>query len=1561
VNQIGFTPAHESFLIQSTGNAQDQAGYAGLISKTDGVRVSAVAPRGKGCVMSKNKVRERRGAATMAALFLPVLIALAGCAQEIVPGGQAGEPEGVATTSQALTSTLPALNVGSPYYWSNTVSFCPCYATTKMAVHQCCQEYWGSFGPPYCYATSITSPDPTYCGTNTYARIDNACGIACNPVPALAGTWSGAACATGVVNTTSSPSQCVAPPAPLPEAAKTTPYGVKLVAGGSAAQPTAKGCEFGMCAPNAHLMPVSLALSDTPIGYAPPKGPPVFIGLNYNHLGASQPPSSASFNVGPKWTLNVLSYIEDDTSNPGVAVVRFVAGGGTVNYTTDAGAFNTTTGAFGAEKITQAVLKRIPATGAVTSYELTFPDGTKHVFGAINNLLSPRRVFLSSIVDPAGNALTFSFDASFRLTSITDATSRSTTFTYAHATYTNLVTGIADPFGRTATLAYCTSSDTDCPLYSLKSITDVQGITSSFKYDATDTTFVKSLTTPYGTTNFAYGMASGVGAGRWLTITDPLGFVEKLEYKPGAATGIGATESATPSGMTVVNGSYNLYNTFHWNKHAYADAGNNGTDYTKASLTHWLQDGQGQVIAIAESTKTAHDGRVFFNYPGQSYGDVVGTSGQPSAIGRVLPGGATQVRSFTYNSLSGKVASETDPAGRVTYYDYDTTVGVDLLKVRQKNGAGSAATDIAVYTYPSSSNHHKPLTWKDAAGNTATYTYNAAAQLTQVTDQGSRVTKYAYDGTGRPTTTKRTISGTDQTLLTLAYTANCGLPTYTNNPNCDLPSTVTDSEGRALTYQYDNLDHTTKVTYPDATYEQFTYTTLDLTTARDRLGRNTTYAYNNNRWLTSVTSPVSSGVTRTTSYGYYRTGALNTLTDALGNVTVWDIDLQSRVNGKTYAGGSGGFAQTYDTAGRPSVRTDSLWQTKTIGYNADDSVASITYGNEVNTTPDVSFSYDTYYPRVTGMTDGNGTTGYGYVDPNTGTSGAGKVLWENQPFSGDTLSFGYDVLSRMTSRQVQEAAGNITETWGYDVLDRATSHGTELGSFTNAFNGYTGAPTSRSVTTSGVTVSTAWAYDTNANDRRLTTITNSSGARDFTITANQVRISAVADTASTAASYAARSWSYGYDDADRVTSAGSSSPSLSYTYAYDKLDSFTSFTNTAASSTLSPSTNALNQQSGFGGTFTYDDEGNLTAEPSRTYKWDAENRLVEINFVGISPSVQKVVFKYDGLGRRTHKQSTVSSTMTETRYLWSGDTLLQARNSSNVALKRYYPEGEQRVGTDKLIYMPDHLGSVRDVVNAATGAVVRAQDYSPYGAIQRSWGSVVPDFHYAGLLYEGTSGLQLSKTRAYNGFVGHWLNRDPISEKGGVNLYSYAGADSINYVDRDGLSPALAIPMLVGAAAGAVVGAAGTYLIDPNNATLETVSAGGAVGFVIGGAAVATAVFAGVAEAATIVAGISRAAITSVSSGVSGAATTALIDKASGRDVDWNQARKVGLISAIIPLGSTEAMVSAHLPSLGFGVVGNTAAGMTTAAFSTVISVPILDYYTKDSGPRAGGSCPIPR
>jgi RHS repeat-associated protein len=101
-------------------------------------------------------------------------------------------------------------------------------------------------------------------------------------------------------------------------------------------------------------------------------------------------------------------------------------------------------------------------------------------------------------------------------------------------------------------------------------------------------------------------------------------------------------------------------------------------------------------------------------------------------------------------------------------------------------------------------------------------------------------------------------------------------------------------------------------------------------------------------------------------------------------------------------------------------------------------------------------------------------------------------------------------------------------------------------------------------------------------------------------------------------------------------------------------------------------------------------------------------------------------------------------------------------------------------------YSRDHLGSIREVT-ASNGAVGGRYDYDAWGNQITAEGKISVDFGYTGHYFHQPSGLNLTRYRAYSPALGRWLNRDPIGELGGINLYSYVNNEPIRSFDPLGL------------------------------------------------------------------------------------------------------------------------------------------------------------------------------
>jgi YD repeat-containing protein len=818
----------------------------------------------------------------------------------------------------------------------------------------------------------------------------------------------------------------------------------------------------GMARYTVHSELVSLNIQDTPLRYSPAYGPSVDFTVTYNQKETQQLGTFSYSNMGPKWTFGWLSYVSDDPNSqlPSTGVYR--SGGGAEIF-----AYDNTSQSFVTAPRTHANLVK---TGAA-SYERRLPDGSKEVFALSSGATSyPRKIFMTQIVDPTGNTLNIGYDASFRVTTITDALSQVTTVSYELPADPLKVTKVTDPFGRFATFEYTNGQ--------LTKITDEIGIQSQFTYTA-GTDSIDSLTTPYGTTTFVTGEN---GTNRWIEATDPLGGKERVEYRD-QAPGISATDPVAPTATGITNAGLDMANTFYWDKKAMQVAPG---DYTQAKIIHWLYNADATVADTVSSEKLPLENRVWYTYAGQPDYQHVGSSANPTQIARVLGDGSTQLNQFEYNTLA-KTTKTTDPVGRVSSYVYDTN-NIDLLEIRQTRGTNNELQ--RKFTY---NTLHEPLTDTDAAGQVTTNTYNAQGQILTRKNAKNETTTYAYGGT--------VPAGLLASVTSPPFNSVSAVTTFTYDSFKRI-RTVTDSDNYTVTTDYDNLDRKTKVTYPDTTFEQFQYTdnvtgamALDLTGSRDRRGLWTYRHYNANQKMDSITDPAN----RTTLYGWCTCGALTSITDPKNQTTTFYRDIQGRVYQKVFQDGTTidylyegqSAANTAGATSRLKSSTDAKSQRTNYTYFADDNIQQVSYTNLAGQaltppTPSVSYTYDSNYNRVATMVDGTGTTTYSYnpiaVPP---ALGAGQLASIDAPLANDTITFSYDQLGRVTNRSVNGTANS--EAWTFDSLGRVSTDVNKLGTFTNTYVGVTNR-LSKIAYPGGASAN--FTYFPNAQNKRLQQIKN---------------------------------------------------------------------------------------------------------------------------------------------------------------------------------------------------------------------------------------------------------------------------------------------------------------------------------------------------------------------------------------------------------------------------------------------------------------------------------------
>ncbi|MFO0726730.1 MAG: RHS repeat-associated core domain-containing protein [Myxococcota bacterium] len=1046
-----------------------------------------------------------------------------------------------------------------------------------------------------------------------------------------------------------------------------------------------------------HLLLASLSVTDSPVSYPVSYGPEVRVDVTYNQREAGQPATLDFTNFGPQWVSNWISYIEDNPSTPNANVQLHRRGGG---GQTQSG-YNTSTGQYAVQVDDGSTLTKLTA----NTYKQTFPDGSENYYEQFIGTTGPlRRVFLSRVRDPQGNQVAIEYDAVFpaRIKRIVDASGLPTVFQYNQSGQNYVVTGILDPYGRLSTFVYSTASGA----LRLQSTQDPAGIISAFTYNAAGE--MVALETPYGSTTFSLSPLMFLQPPmfiRYIEIVDPNGDRERVEYNLSTSlTGTSPTlETPTPSAALVsfVNSDQDDRDTYYWDKQAMRLAPG---VYSKAHLYHWLQPTTADsATSILESERSPFESRVFYNYPGQTAPYIQGSLARPSVVARVIQDSAgtysTQANLTQYTS-SGLPTKLTDSLGRETTISYATN-GVDLSVIQQKISAAAYGTLLA-YGYDGTYPPHRPKTLTDAAGKTTTYTYVAATgQLSTVTNPNAEVITLNYGTNTASTSYRRVVSVTGD------------VPGGSRSMTYDSAGrvrTVTDSEGYTQRFDYDSLDRVRKVTFPDGSFEQYEYADHSLVASRDRAGRWTRHAYNALGQRVLTRDPAG----HLTQYQWWQCGKLRRLVDGAGNATEWTRDIQGRVTRKSYADGSH-EDYAYDFSGRLLTETDPMGRTKTHQYALDDRQTKLDYSDA--STPDVTWTYDTYFPRATTRVDGIGTTSYVYNPLDGVTLGAGQVARINGPFPDDTLKYTYDSLGRVKKLEVVDDAtyttATLSEDLTFDAKGRVSSLTNNLGTFAYAYMG-----ASNRVDTidypNGMRVD--YGYFGTTTDFLLSQIKNlSSGTTptvisQFDYTYNPDRT--IATWAQKQGSAAATTWTFAYDALQQLTGAirrdGSNNVLENERYGFDAAGNRTEVQ--TGTTTVNYAVNNLNQlrsARGFGGTTfagTLDEAATVTlngqsvpvvsTDGGTPYRFEGK-----LNLPAGSNTV--TVQAVDGRGNTRTNHYGVTTTGTAALYEYDGDGNLRfEKTAAGVTTREYRWDAQDRLvrivqGTHESVF--DYDGQSRRV------------------------------------------------------------------------------------------------------------------------------------------------------------------------------------------------------------------------------------------------------------------------
>jgi RHS repeat-associated protein len=580
----------------------------------------------------------------------------------------------------------------------------------------------------------------------------------------------------------------------------------------------------------------------------------------------------------------------------------------------------------------------------------------------------------------------------------------------------------------------------------------------------------------------------------------------------------------------------------------------------------------GQVIT-AKGPRTDIDTTVTYNYYNCATGSQCGQI-------NTITNAQGQITTFNTYDANGNPLTITDANGVLTTLAYDAR---ERLISRQ---VGSETIGYAYYP----TGQLQTVTQPD--GSTVQCTYNAAHQLTDVTDGIGNHIHYTVDAMGNRTAESdfdpssvlsRTHSQAFNTLNQLlkdvgaantsGVTTNFGYDTDGNQTSVNAPLS------RNSASQYDALNHLTQVTDPANGVTRF--------------------GYDANDNLTGVVDPRS----LQTSYSYNGFG-----------------DLTQRVSPDSATSG-----QTYDSGGNVRTSTDARGAVASYSYDALNRLTTATYQIGGTTDQTINYSYDTGANgkgRMTGASDANHSMSWPY-------DALGRVTQEsttiNQPTYPVALGIGYSYTNGNLTSMSLPFFGPIT--YGYNSNHQVTS-----------------------VTVSGISVLSNVVYEPFGTVRGWTWGNGTTEVRLHNTDGNQSLIAGIESVSigydnayriigATNSTNSALSWAYGYDNLDRLTSASKSGTALAWSYDAN---------GNRLQQSGAPTTNALSTPA----TFTFNARGRMSSAAvggtTTRYVYNALGQMIEKNVGGAI-----TLFVYDKAGHLLGEYDTNPQPIQET--VWLGD------------------------------------------------------------------------------------------------------------------------------------------------------------------------------------------------------------------------------------------------------------------------------------------------------------------
>jgi RHS repeat-associated protein len=673
--------------------------------------------------------------------------------------------------------------------------------------------------------------------------------------------------------------------------------------------------------------------------------------------------------------------------------------------------------------------------GAVTAWTYLVGNGDIERYDVAGNLLSIQR---------QGWLQTLSYDASGRLSQVTDPTGRSLTFAYNPLGFVDTiqtpdgsvsftydasenVSRVTWPGGTHRDYLYAEPSFGSSLLsHNLTGVIDENGIRiDNTTYDDSEHVLSDFGPAGTGTTTITYGSSSDGNA--QTTITHPLGSTEQVDYVSLFGVPHAIKRVVSCAGCTTQTTRY----TFDANGRMASRTEPNG------SLTLTTYDSSGLLQSLVEASGTAIQRTTTRTWDAALRKPL--TTTVKSANGTVV-----RVHSAVYNAQGQVVAqceidpamagsyacaaTGTVPAGvRRTVTTYCAAAGADCPFAGfpvMVDGPRTDLSDVATYRW---------YTQSDTSGCGAVGgACHHLGDLASVASATGLVTTYlTYDQTGRPTR----IRSPDGTLTDMTYTPRGWLATKTVRGSNDGSQSAADAT-TTIGYTPDGMVH--QVTDPDGVVMTYTYDAAHrLTDITDGVGNRIHYTLDavGSRTKEEVIA-AAGGVVKSTSQAFNALGQLTAITDGLGRPVFSATDADAY-------DGSGNLIHTRDGLGIQQKQVfdglNHLISTIQNYQGADPATANTQSVTSYDTLDRMVGFSDPGGLNTTYDVDGLGNT-FGTHSPDTGLTvrtfdAAGNALTSSDALH-NTRTMTYDADNRPLTVSFVDSSQNIQ--YKYDEPEAVT-------------------------------------------------------------------------------------------------------------------------------------------------------------------------------------------------------------------------------------------------------------------------------------------------------------------------------------------------------------------------------------------------------------------------------------------------------------------------------------------------------------------------------------------